>query len=92
MIFSLLLAAATVPQTAIDAERAFAADAQKNGQWTAFRHWASDRATMFVPASVMLAKAKSTSPETTAAVDGAPPLNGICTMWVPVRVSNSSTE
>jgi len=44
-----LLLAVTAPQTAVDAERAFAADAQKHGQWTAFRHWASDRATMYVP-------------------------------------------
>ena len=32
-------AAAPAPQTAIEAERAFAADAQKLGQWTAFRKW-----------------------------------------------------
>ncbi|HYC96007.1 MAG TPA: hypothetical protein VEB39_09960 [Sphingomicrobium sp.] len=35
--------------TAIDAERAFAADAQKLGQWTAFRKWATPDAIMFVP-------------------------------------------
>jgi hypothetical protein len=39
-------------QTAIDAERAFAADAQSLGQWTAFRKWASADATMFVPQPV----------------------------------------
>ena len=50
MLF-LLLAAAT-PQTAIDAERAFAADAQALGQWTAFRKWASAEATMFLPQPV----------------------------------------
>lgn len=33
----------------IEAERAFAADAQKLGQWTAFRKWAAADATMFVP-------------------------------------------
>ena len=48
MILALMLAAAT-PQTAIDAERAFAADAQKLGQWTAFRKWSSAAALMFVP-------------------------------------------
>ena len=53
MIAALLLAAqaatAPAPQTAIDAERAFAADAQKLGQWTAFRKYATDDALMFVP-------------------------------------------
>jgi hypothetical protein len=47
MIAALLLAAAT--PTAIDAERAFAADAQKLGQWTAFRKYATDDALMFIP-------------------------------------------
>jgi len=51
MILALLLAAAE-PQTAIDAERAFAADAQKLGQWTAFRKYAADDAVMFVPQQV----------------------------------------
>lgn len=53
MIAALLLAAqaatAPAPQTAIDAERVFAADAQKLGQWTAFRRYAADDAVMFVP-------------------------------------------
>ena len=35
--------------SALDAERAFAADAQTLGQWTAFRKWAARDATMFVP-------------------------------------------
>jgi hypothetical protein len=48
VILALLLAAAE-PQSAIDAERAFAADAQKLGQWTAFRKYASDNAIMFLP-------------------------------------------
>ena len=48
MILALLLAAAE-PQTAIDAERAFAADAQKLGQWTAFRKWSGPDAIMFLP-------------------------------------------
>ena len=47
MIAALLLMAAE-PLTAIDAERAFAADAQKMGQWTAFRNYAADDAVMFV--------------------------------------------
>ena len=48
MIAAMLIAAAT-PMTAIDAERAFAADAQKLGQWTAFRKWAAPGAVMFAP-------------------------------------------
>jgi hypothetical protein len=48
MILALLLAAAE-PMTAIDAERAFIADAQKLGQWTAFRKYAADDAIMFLP-------------------------------------------
>ena len=50
MILAILLAAATAAlMTAIDAERAFAADAQKLGQWTAFRKWSTADALMFVP-------------------------------------------
>jgi ketosteroid isomerase-like protein len=48
MIAALLLMAAG-PISAIDAERAFAADAQKLGQWTAFRKFAAEDAVMFVP-------------------------------------------
>jgi hypothetical protein len=50
MISALLLAAA-VP-TAVDAERAFARDAQRIGQWTAFRKYADDTAVMFTPQAV----------------------------------------
>ena len=49
MIEALLLAAAEPAMTAIDAERAFAADAQKMGQWTAFRKWLGTDAIMFLP-------------------------------------------
>jgi hypothetical protein len=51
MIVAMLLMAAE-PQTAIDAERAFVADAQKLGQWTAFRKYAADDAVMFTPQPV----------------------------------------
>jgi hypothetical protein len=51
MIFALLLASATLP-TAVDAERAFARDAQKLGQWTAFRNYADKDAVMFTPQAV----------------------------------------
>jgi len=45
---ALLLGAAAVP-TAIDAERAFAQDAQRIGQWDAFRKWADRDAVIFTP-------------------------------------------
>jgi hypothetical protein len=47
MIAALLLAA-SVP-TAVDAEYAFARDAQRIGQWTAFRKYADRDAVMFTP-------------------------------------------
>ena len=50
MIVALLLAAGA--PTAVDAERAFARDAQQIGQWTAFRKWADDTAVMFTPQAV----------------------------------------
>ncbi|WP_347716916.1 hypothetical protein [Sphingomonas sp.] len=55
MIAIFLAAAATVAQpvisgpTAIDAERAFARDAQRIGQWAAFRKYAARDAVMFTP-------------------------------------------
>ena len=53
MIVALMLAMqASAPMGAIDAERAFAADAQKNGQWTAFRRYAAPDAVMFTPQPV----------------------------------------
>jgi hypothetical protein len=49
----LLAAAATAPATtAIDAERAFSRDAQRVGQWTAFRKYADRDAVMFSPQAV----------------------------------------
>ena len=52
-MLAILLMLADAPQTnVVDAERAFAADAQKDGQWTAFRRWAAADATMFVPQPV----------------------------------------
>jgi hypothetical protein len=52
LALALAAAAATAPLTAIDAERAFIRDAQRDGQWTAFRKWAADDATMFTPQPV----------------------------------------
>ncbi len=43
------LAAAAAQASAVDAERAFADMAQKQGQWTAFRAFAAPEALMFVP-------------------------------------------
>lgn len=51
MITALLLAAAPIP-TAIDAERAFARDARRIGQWSAFRKYAFPDAVMFTPQAV----------------------------------------
>jgi hypothetical protein len=48
VIVALFLAAAPVA-SAIDAEHAFAADAQRIGQWTAFRKWAAPDAVIFTP-------------------------------------------
>lgn len=48
----LFLAAAASAPTAVDAERAFASDAQRTGQWTAFRKWADPDAVMFTPQAV----------------------------------------
>lgn len=50
MLVTLLVAAAT--PTAVDAERAFARDAQRLGQWTAFAKWAQNDAVMFTPQAV----------------------------------------
>ena len=50
MIAALLLTAAA--PSAIDAEYAFAADAQRIGQWSAFRKWSDRDAVMFSPQAV----------------------------------------
>lgn len=52
MFLAALVLQAATPQTAVDAERAFAAAAQEKGQWTAFREYAAADATMFVPQPV----------------------------------------
>jgi hypothetical protein len=48
----LILFAAASIATAVDAERSFAADSHKIGQWTAFREWADKDAVMFAPGAV----------------------------------------
>ncbi|HVU29829.1 MAG TPA: hypothetical protein VHE36_05455 [Sphingomicrobium sp.] len=50
MITALLLAAAA--PSAVDAERAFARDAQRIGQWSAFARYADHDAVMFTPQAV----------------------------------------
>jgi len=59
-MIALFLATAALPtaidaapaRSAVDAERAFAADARRRGQWTAFRATATEDAVMFVPGPV----------------------------------------
>lgn len=50
-MIAVLLFAASIP-TAVDAEFAFAHDAQRMGQWTAFRKWADKDAVVFNPQAV----------------------------------------
>lgn len=52
MIAALLLLAAAPSMTAVDAEHAFAHDAKRIGQWSAFRKWADHDAVMFTPQAV----------------------------------------
>ncbi|QNM81785.1 hypothetical protein H8M03_06850 [Sphingomonas sabuli] len=47
-----LLAAAAAPVTAVDAERAFEAEAHQIGQWAAFRKWSTADSVMFNPNAV----------------------------------------
>lgn len=49
-MLALLVAASSM--TAVDAERAFARDAHRMGQWTAFRKYADETAVMFNPQAV----------------------------------------
>jgi hypothetical protein len=49
LALSSLLLIAAAPQTAIEAEREFAKQAQTHGMWTAFRATAAEGALMFVP-------------------------------------------
>ena len=65
MIAALLIAAAA--PSAVDAENAFARDARRIGQWTAFRKYADHDAVMFTPQAVWareLLKDKKDPPET----------------------------
>lgn len=48
-VLAVALAATAPGGSAIDAERAFARDAQRVGQWAAFRKWSDRDAVMFTP-------------------------------------------
>jgi hypothetical protein len=50
-VIAALLLAVSLP-TAVDAELAFARDAQRIGQWTAFRKYADHEAVMFTPRAI----------------------------------------
>ncbi|MES2119956.1 MAG: hypothetical protein V4513_05200 [Pseudomonadota bacterium] len=52
MMLALLLAASAAGPSVIDAENAFARDAQRIGQWTAFARYADQDAVMFDPQAV----------------------------------------
>ncbi|HUP66887.1 MAG TPA: hypothetical protein VM145_01565 [Sphingomicrobium sp.] len=56
MIAAIMLATAPLP-TAVDAEIAFARDAQEIGMWTAFRKYADRDAVMFTPQAVWVQQA-----------------------------------
>jgi hypothetical protein len=49
MIAMVLLVLAADPETAVEAERAFARAAQADGQWTAFRRYSTPDAVIFTP-------------------------------------------
>lgn len=69
----LALALAAAPD-AVDAERDFAAMAQAEGQWTAFRHYAAEDAVLFTPRPVAAREALAGAPD---------PL--ISVVWWPAR-------
>ena len=52
MLSLILAAAGAAAPTAIDAERAFSRDAQRNGQWTASRAYADQDAVVFTPQAI----------------------------------------
>ena len=58
--------------SAVEAERAFAADAQRIGQWAAFRKWATADAIMFLPQPAPMQQATKDWPEPKQAVRWSP--------------------
>ena len=74
MILALIVAAqaaaapAPAPVTAIDAERAFIADAHTIGQWAAFRKWSADEAVLFGPQPENAHAALKDAPEPKVAI------------------------
>lgn len=66
-----LIAAVSIVN-AIEAERAFAADAHAVGQWTAFRKWSHEDAVMFTPRPVWAHELLKDQPDPPKALDWAP--------------------
>lgn len=66
MILAALILQAAVPQTAVEAERAFAAAAQVEGQWTAARRFAAPGAEVLTPRAVPVAEAYGDADPATA--------------------------
>lgn len=62
-MIALLLAAATAQPTAVDAERAFALDAQQGGQWVAFIDAADPEGIVFAPEPANAREALKALPE-----------------------------
>lgn len=52
MLFSLLVVLSAASPNAVEAERLFNRDSQKNGQWTAARRYAHPDAVMFTPQAI----------------------------------------
>ena len=71
MIGLLFLIAASTP-TAVDAERALAADARRIGQWTAFRKYAEPTAVVFNPQAAWAQVALKTMPDPARAMSWSP--------------------
>lgn len=99
MLVALLLAGAG-PQTAVEAERAFAADAQTLGQWTAFRKWAAEGAIFLPPQPVSVALKDAPDPPVSVdwwptasfvSCDGATAANTGGALWPGNRSSYFST-
>ncbi len=100
MIAITLLLAAAAPQTAVEAERAFAADAQAIGQWTAFRKWAAPDAIFLPPHPVSTALKDAPDPAVSVdwwptasfvSCDGATAANTGGALWPGGRSSYFST-
>ncbi|QNE32030.1 hypothetical protein F1C10_08815 [Sphingomonas sp. NBWT7] len=70
-MLSALLLVAAAPQSAVEAERASAAEAKAVGQWTAFRRWEADAA-LSLPRQRVIDALMKDAPDPPLAVDGWP--------------------